>query len=194
MNSQIQILKQTLRARLRARIEALSAGEKLDASVRACALLERQAVWKKASAILFYSPLPSELNIQSLMFRALEAGKIVTLPRFIPESSSYSAFRLMDLAEDCHPGKFGIHEPKAGCPAVPLNQLDLVLVPGVGFDAAGRRLGRGRGFYDRLLPDISGVKCGIAFDEQVLDEIPAEPHDIRLDCILTPARWHEVTG
>jgi 5-formyltetrahydrofolate cyclo-ligase len=65
----------------------------------------------------------------------------------------------------------------------------LVLVPGVAFDLRGRRLGRGKGFYDRLLADAGGLKCGVAFDEQIVTEIPVEPHDVSVDCILTPTRW-----
>jgi 5-formyltetrahydrofolate cyclo-ligase len=67
----------------------------------------------------------------------------------------------------------------------------LVLVPGVAFDSHGRRLGRGKGFYDQLLAFVRGTKCGVAFDEQIVPEIPIEPHDVRLNCILTPTRWIE---
>jgi 5-formyltetrahydrofolate cyclo-ligase len=67
----------------------------------------------------------------------------------------------------------------------------LALVPGVAFDVRGGRLGRGRGFYDRLLAGVSGAKCGVAFDEQIVDAVPAGPLDIRLNCILTPTRWIE---
>jgi 5-formyltetrahydrofolate cyclo-ligase len=69
----------------------------------------------------------------------------------------------------------------------------LVLAPGVGFDAAGGRLGRGRGFYDRLLAHISGIKCGVAFDPQLVERIPMERHDARMNCILTPTRWLEIS-
>jgi 5-formyltetrahydrofolate cyclo-ligase len=72
---------------------------------------------------------------------------------------------------------------------VPLNQLDFLLVPGVAFDRSGRRLGRGKGFYDRLLAGVTGMKCGVAWDEQIVHELPAEPHDIAMDLMLTPSRW-----
>ena len=88
------------------------------------------------------------------------------------------------------PGRFGVLEPNEGCPLVPLNQLDLVFVPGVAYDFAGRRLGRGKGFYDRLLAEVRGHKCGVAFDAQIVAAVPEEPHDMRLNSILTPTRWH----
>ncbi|HTG44362.1 MAG TPA: 5-formyltetrahydrofolate cyclo-ligase, partial [Verrucomicrobiae bacterium] len=71
----------------------------------------------------------------------------------------------------------------------PLNRLDFVLVPGVAFDSTGRRLGRGRGFYDQLLAGVTGIKCGVALDEQIVEKLPTEAHDIAMDYILTPTRW-----
>jgi 5-formyltetrahydrofolate cyclo-ligase len=97
-----------------------------------------------------------------------------------------------NLRSDIVTGQFGIREPDAKCVELPLNRLDLALVPGIAFDLQGRRLGRGRGFYDRLLADVGGVKCGIAFDEQMAGEIPAGPRDIRLNFILTPTRFVEI--
>jgi 5-formyltetrahydrofolate cyclo-ligase len=70
----------------------------------------------------------------------------------------------------------------------------LALVPGVVFDQEGRRLGRGKGFYDRLLPSVGGPLCGVAFDWQVLPAIPVEPHDHVLNYILTPSRWLSCKG
>src|SRR5438876_11467463 len=123
---------------------------------------------------------------------ALATAKELSLPRFDAERQVYVAGRVLEPRDDLRPGRFGIMEPKQGCPEVPLKQLDFTVVPGVAFSLDGRRLGRGRGFYDRLLALVGGVKCGIGFDEQIVDEIPAESHDIRLDCILTPTRWSPV--
>ena len=74
------------------------------------------------------------------------------------------------------------------CVAIPLDDLDLVLVPGVAFNLGGHRLGRGKGFYDRLLQNFSGKKIGVAFDEQIVDALPVEENDVRMDLILTPSR------
>jgi len=75
-----------------------------------------------------------------------------------------------------------------------LSRLDLILVPGVAFDLCGCRLGRGGGFYDRLLAETHGVKCGIAFDEQITGEVPTGEHDLQMDFILTPTRCVETEG
>jgi 5-formyltetrahydrofolate cyclo-ligase len=122
---------------------------------------------------------------------ARRAGQQVALPRFVPEENVYCAALLSENFETLLPGAFGILEPPVSSAIIPLNQLDFVLVPGVAFDLSGRRLGRGKGFYDRLLANVNSsdcIKCGIAADEQIVAGIPAEPHDISMDLLLTPTR------
>lgn len=181
--------KQELRVRLRAELSQLSQAERERASRDACELLDKQPVWQKARSILCYSPLALELDIRPLVKRALEEEKQVFLPRFDPETNAYCAVRIACAEKDTVPGKYGILEPAPECECLPGNRLDFILVPGLGFDASGRRLGRGKGYYDRLLKALSGVKCGLAFDCQVCDEIPAAPHDETVNYLLTPTRW-----
>jgi 5-formyltetrahydrofolate cyclo-ligase len=181
------------RRRLRAGLKDLSQARRDADSARARDLLRRQTVWQNARAILFYAPMAGELDLTPLLEEALQTGQGVALPRFVNETGTYQAFGVSDLRRDCAPGKFGIAEPGAHCPNISLKHLDLVLVPGLGFDLSGRRLGRGRGFYDRLLAGIAGAKCGIAFDQQVVGQIPAERHDVAMNYILTPTRWLETS-
>jgi len=184
--------KRELRRKLRALLMEMTEGEVRTASFKACDLLRGQAIWKKARSVLFYSALPGEINLSTLLEDGLQAGKAIALPRFISDTGAYDAFQIRDVAGDCAPGKFGITEPSGLCEAFPLKQLDLVLVPGVAFDATGLRLGRGQGFYDRLLAEIEGVKCGVAFDRQIVGRVPHEGHDVRMNYILTPTRWLEI--
>jgi 5-formyltetrahydrofolate cyclo-ligase len=139
--------------------------------------------------VLLYFALPDELDVSALAGDALKAGKTVALPRYDPERDLYLAAAILDPVRDCLGGRFGILEPGADCAILPLNQLDLVLVPGVAFYRCGYRLGRGKGFYDRLLEPVRGIKCGVAWDHQVDLEFPVEPHDVPMDCIVTPAIW-----
>jgi 5-formyltetrahydrofolate cyclo-ligase len=132
--------------------------------------------------------MPEELDIWPLVVRTLVAARTVCLPRFDPATNQYGACQIRSL-RDVLNGRFGIREPGDECTMVPLNRLELVFVPGMAFDALGRRLGRGKGFYDRLLEVAGGIKCGVAFDEQILPEIPVEPHDVLMDWIVTPTRW-----
>jgi 5-formyltetrahydrofolate cyclo-ligase len=191
MSSDFIARKRELRRILRAAIKDGCAASPAD-SLRACDILRQQSVWKEALFVLFFAPLLGELDLTSLLPEAVAGGKTVSLPRFNENNGQYDAIQIHDLARDCAPGKFGIAEPVAQCAPFPLMQLDLILVPGVGFDLAGRRLGRGQGFYDRLLAQTKGKKCGVAFDQQIIEQIPGEKHDVPMNFILTPTRWLEI--
>jgi 5-formyltetrahydrofolate cyclo-ligase len=183
--------KNALRQQIRARLEAMTLEQRAVESQQACALLEQQGIWNSAQTILFYAPLSEEPDVWPLLEASLAAGRTVALPRFDSKSGQYAACRIQDLAKEIQPGQFGIREPTDSCPVTPWNRLDFVLVPGVAFDLRGRRLGRGKGFYDQLLALVRGTTCGIAFEEQIVEGIPVEPHDVLLNCILTPTRWIE---
>jgi 5-formyltetrahydrofolate cyclo-ligase len=132
--------------------------------------------------------LRQEIDITPLLSQALHDGKQVALLRFEPLSSRYLPASI-DRLDELLPGKFGILEPPPNAPTVSLNQLDLAFVPGIAFDRCGHRLGRGQGHYDQLLAEFRGVKCGVAFDAQIVEEIPVEAHDVLMDYVLTPTRW-----
>ena len=99
------------------------------------------------------------------------------------------------LTTDLTPGGVGIREPAEGMP-VPVSDLDLVVVPGLGFDGQGNRLGRGRGVYDRFLShrDFRGVACALAFEEQFVETVPADPTDIKVDMLVTDVRVRRFKG
>ena len=191
MNPPLETAKATLRARVRSRLKKIPAPKRAAASRLICPRLQEQSAWLTAKSILIFAPLPDEPDIWPLLAVAIAAGKTVALPSFVPKTDSYIARRIIDPARDLVVGKFGIREVAELSPEMDLNQLDLVLVPGVAFDTRGGRLGRGKGFYDRLLTAVRGTKCGVAFDEQMVDAVPVGPRDISLNCILTPTRWIE---
>jgi 5-formyltetrahydrofolate cyclo-ligase len=191
MTDSLATAKQLLRDQVRAGMKQLSAGARTGAAAAICARLQTTAIWQAAQSVLMFAPLADEPDIWPLVGEALATGKQVALPRYVPGPNVYVARRIRDLDRDVVVGKFEVREPAASCAEIPLNQLDLVLVPGLAFDARGRRLGRGKGFYDRLLADVRGSKCGVAFDEQIVANVPVGPLDIPLNCILTPTRWIE---
>jgi 5-formyltetrahydrofolate cyclo-ligase len=192
MGLSFQLLKAGLREEVRARMADISEEARREASARARALLQRQTAWQKAGVVLLYAPLDMELDIWPLLEDALKAGKVAALPRFDRGSNHYEACQIRDLSREVALGRYGIREPVRSCNPVPLNRLDFTLVPGVAFDLHGRRLGRGRGYYDVLLAEVRGKTCGVAFDEQIVREVPVEPHDSDVNCILTPTRWIEL--
>jgi len=185
--------KSELRREIRQRLKGMTDQQRRRDSQAACDLLRLQQAWIIAQRVLFYAPMPDELDVSLLLAAALAEGKTVALPGFVPQDKAYEAFVISHLTDHCAPGKFGIAEPKSDCARLELNQLDFVLAPGVGFDSSGHRLGRGRGFYDRLLAKTTAIKCGVAFDLQIVERIPAEAHDIRMDCLLTPTRWQKLS-
>ena len=181
--------KAALREEIRTRLKAITPAHRAVESAQLCARLSTADIWRGAKAVLLFAPLADEPDLWPILEYALHEHKLVALPGFDGEVDGYCARRVNNPSKDLIPGKFGVPEPSSECPTVPLNQLDLILVPGVAFDSSRRRLGRGKGFYDRLLPLVSGFKCGVAYDEQIVAEVPAEPHDVTLNRILTPTRW-----
>ena len=106
----------------------------------------------------------------------------------IAPSVGSGSIEIDDLDADLEPGTLGIPEPAPDCPEVEPEAVDWVLVPGLAFDAAGYRLGRGAGHYDRLLPTLrpDAPRWALAFDCQWVDDLPVEPHDVPLDGIVSP--------
>jgi len=194
MSENVAEAKAVLRTALRERLKNLPQEQRAADSARIRQRLVERAIWHAAQSVLFYVPTLTEPDLWPLVTEALHQGKIVALPRYSPPTEAYTACLISDPSQDLEPGRFGILEPTAGCPIYSLKQLDLALVPGIGFSFGGCRLGRGKGYYDRLLSGLPAFKCGVAFECQVADEFPMEPHDVRLNCILTPERWHEVVG
>jgi 5-formyltetrahydrofolate cyclo-ligase len=189
MQNDIRQAKEALRRQIRAALKKIPPAARASASAQVCALLKEWDIWRNAASVLLFAPMPVELDIWPLLAEALAAGKTVALPRFNPSGKNFVAGRVQNLPSDIVSGAFGIREPGPNCPELPFNQFALILVPGLAFDWRGRRLGRGKGFYDRFLAEVRGVKCGVAFDEQIVSEVPAEPGDVQLDCVLAPSRW-----
>jgi 5-formyltetrahydrofolate cyclo-ligase len=186
MDTETNELKNSLRQMIRARLEKISPAVRAVESIELCERLKTQM--PGARTILFFAPLPDELDVWPVLEFSLALGSNCALPFFDAEKKIYGARVLNKLATDVVTGKFGVREPAAGCAEIPLNQFDLVLAPGMAFDLSGNRLGRGRGFYDRLLEMASGIKCGVGYDFQLMEKIPVEPHDAKVNFILTPNR------
>lgn len=187
-------VKADVRIRLRAVLRGISADERAEVSVRLRARLMEQPFWRQARSILAFVPARSEPDLWPAILAASDEGRAIWLPRFHAASGTYRPCRLNDLAADLRPGPHGIPEPGPGCADWDGKPLDLILVPGVGFTPSGGRLGRGQGHYDRMLAGTPGCKCGVAFEQQIIAELPLEPHDVRLDFVLTPARCLAGTG
>lgn len=170
--------KGKLRKLVKVRVKAISFAER---EKRATALL--RAVWKhpafeQAQNVLLFWPLPDEINTIPLIEHAYAVSKTIFLPVVVGDDLVIKPYNPMAMK----PGAFGILEPQ-GDPVSPV-QLDLIIVPGVAFDAAGNRMGRGKGFYDRLLAGTSATTIGVCYAEQYYLSIPTEPHDVPLNDVI----------
>lgn len=185
MNEPVHAAKAAWRGCIRARLDGLDVEERRAASAAICTALAASQLWQSARAVGLFFARPDEPDLGPLLTEALGSVRLVAVPRW--NDTAYEWARVRRLPEDCRPGRFGIPEPAPELPAVPPDALDLVLVPGVAFDTAGRRLGRGGGFYDRLLAGHRGVRVGACFGPQFVAELPAEPHDVGMSYLVTPA-------
>ena len=183
--------KARIRREVRERLRGVSRLAWRVAADAVAGLIGRHPAWTRAGIVGGYVPLSDELDLSDLLRQALAEGRRVAVPSFDPGSGLYLYREIRDWAADLRPGRFGIGEPGVECPPVPVTSLDFALVPGIAFDVLGGRLGRGKGFYDRLLIQAVGVTCGVGLDEQFLARVPVEAHDIRMNLIAVPAGLHE---
>ena len=178
--------KQTLRAELKARRTSLTSRELKVAGDATARLITQLPEWKQAKTVCLYASFGGELPTDALLALALLEGKRLLLPR-VSHRTQLTLHEVSDLGS-LQPSRLGIREPKSSAPVATLADAGLILVPGLGFDGAGRRLGFGGGFYDRLLakPPRKTFLLGHAHAFQVLPRLPDEPHDIKVKAVATP--------
>jgi len=174
-----------LRKRVRIKPEKKRAKE---ASIRK--RLYASADFRKAKSIMFYASFRSEAATMPCIIHALKLKKIVMLPLVDRKRDTLRIFQICDVSE-LEAGFMGIPEPKVNKKQERhLNDIDVVIVPGSGFDPEGNRLGYGAGYYDKLLSKSKRniTKIALAFEEQIVPRIPGEKHDVRMDKIITEKR------
>lgn len=145
--------------------------------------LESLPEFARARSVLLYWSMPSEVNTHAFLER-WSGRKKLYLPKVAGEALEIREYSPETLEE----GYRGIMEPSSQAPAV--SEVDLVIVPGMAFDAEGNRLGRGGGFYDRLLPSLSCPKVGVCRAEQLVREVPMQEWDQKVDIVITPSNCY----
>lgn len=171
--------KDDIRRRVKAQKSLLSDAEKKQAARDAFARLEESVAFLMADNILLYHSLADELSTVEFIDK-WHTRKHIFLPRVNGlelEILPYNRSRL-------HLGAFNIEEPD-GNDTTDINDIEVVIVPAVAYDRKGNRVGRGKGYYDRLLANTCATKIGMAYDFQLFDEIETETHDIPVDIIIT---------
>lgn len=174
MTDKKEIRRQIKKLRL-----ALTEEEKMQAAERVFDRLEKSEPFIKANHILLYHSLPDELFTHSFL-QKWGSKKQLYLPRVKGDELEILPY----MPERLSTGAFQIEEPE-GEETVNPEVLELIVVPGVAFDKRGGRIGRGKGYYDRLLAGTKAVKIAVAYHFQMLEEIPVEPHDVPMDMVIT---------
>jgi 5-formyltetrahydrofolate cyclo-ligase len=171
--------KDEIRRRVRASKAVLGESEKLAAAERVFSTVAGMAAFVMARNVLLYHSLPDELSTRAFIESMADCGKRFFLPRVNGldlEILTYDKSRM-------HLGAFCIEEPD-GDDTVDISQIDLVIVPAVAYDRRGNRVGRGKGYYDRLLSRARAVTIGVCYDFQLFDEIDSEEHDIPVHFVV----------
>ncbi|MDE6649321.1 MAG: 5-formyltetrahydrofolate cyclo-ligase [Muribaculaceae bacterium] len=157
----------------------LSEIEKATAAEEVFSRLEKTAAFMIADNILMYHSLPDELSTIKFL-KKWQGRKRFFLPRVNGVNLDILPYEETRLEL----GSFHIEEP-AGNDVADVNDIELMIIPAVAFDRKGNRLGRGKGFYDRLLATSKATKIGVGYEFQLLDSLPSEPHDVAMDMIIT---------
>lgn len=187
-------LKSDLRQRLRKLLNEMPTDDLHARSLRAAHLLLEQPEYRKAEVIMVFLSMPAELDTMAVVLRAWQDRKRVLAPKVSWNQRRMLPVEIRSLTDDLTVSNMGIREPVSGIP-FPISMIDLVLVPGLGFDEYGNRLGRGRGFYDRFLAhaEFKGIACAIAFEDQMTLNIPVGPLDRQVDMIVTDAKVRRIS-
>ncbi len=179
-------MKSTIRQEIRNRLAQLDEMARYTRSLSACKKLTSLPEFQQASTVMLYLSLPDEVQTAAAALAAWQRGKTVAVPKVYWEHRRIMPMEIQSLETGLVTTQHGIPEPAEERP-IPLEMIDLIVVPGLAFDAQGNRLGRGGGFYDRFLcqPGNQAVTCGLAFHEQIVDELPVEAHDRVIDLLVT---------
>lgn len=173
--------KSALRAELLARRGRMSIIENAELSARACAKLLSLSQYKDAKMIMCYLSIKNEVETRGLIAQAFSEGKRLCLPKIVGGEMSAVEWR---EGGPLKPAAFGTREVDSG-DEVPPEDIDLVVVPGVGFDRSGGRIGYGKGYYDRFLKQARCPRVALAFELQMVDTVYCETWDEKMDMIVT---------
>ena len=145
----------------------------------------------EAKITLFYIDQGSQVATKNMIKRSFQYNKIVALPAFDTQTRGMNLLKVDNLGKDLVPGSRGLLEPNPDrCKIIPIDFIDIAIIPGVAFDEKGGRLGTGEGYYERLIPrlPITTRKVSLAFEAQMVHQVPMEPNDRFVDIIITEDR------
>lgn len=172
--------KEDIRRQIRACKALLDDADRAAAADSVFKRLQQLAAFTLADTILMYHSLPDELSTHRFIDRWASRKRF-----FLPRVNGVDLDILPYDRSRLSLGAFQIEEPD-GDDTVGIDHIEMVVVPAIAYDRNGNRVGRGKGYYDRLLRDTRALKVGVAYDFQLVDEIETEPHDVGVDIVITP--------
>ncbi len=180
--------KSDLRTTVLAQRDAIPESQRLSRSLAMSQKVLALPEFVAANVVMAYMSMGSEIDTQAIVEAILERGSQLVLPRVDRTTKMLALHGVRDLQHDLKPGIWGIREPDpVHCQIVPLSRVDFILMPGAVFDRQRHRLGYGGGFYDKLLvlPGRHAITVAVAFEEQLVSEVPMEPHDFSVDILVS---------
>jgi 5-formyltetrahydrofolate cyclo-ligase len=188
---EIQLKKSELREEIAKKVAALSTKEIAEKTKAIETRLFDFANFLESKIALMYVHNNGEVQTANILRRTYDYGKIVVLPAFNTESFDMTLLKVDDLKKDLQEGPRGILEPdETRCKVVPIERIDIAIIPAIALDEKGGRIGSGEGYYDRLIPKlaITTRKVALALEEQIVPQVPIESHDKHVDIIITEDR------
>lgn len=180
--------KSTIRAQVSAARQRLGASERTASAQAIAARLTALAEYQQARCVGLYAATPDEVATDLICDHALRARKQVCYPRVSNPAQCQMDFFAVHSRDELTPGFHNILEPKPGSTPVSPHDIDCICVPGVAFDRHGHRLGQGAGYYDRWLAGYTGERVGLAYECQVVDELPTNTQDQHVQYVVTEQR------
>lgn len=180
--------KVSLREELTARRKAMTPDIIDERGLKVQARFLATPYYQKARTVALYAPIRGEVPTRDILIAALQDEKIVCYPLSHVHGRILS-FRAIKSEAELEPGRLGVREPSNSAELIPVDQIDLFVVPGLGFTRDGKRLGRGGGYYDATLKAASARsrRVGLAFSDQVVDTMPTNSEDVDMDLVVTEA-------
>ena len=176
--------KLDLKRRLRAERIQMSERAVREKSLRIYRRLIDMPAYQLARCIACYVSIKNEVDTRTVIQRAIGSGKQMGVP--ITREEGGMDFQAIAGLSDLRPVHYGLREPVQNPKMVLLpHTIDLILIPGIAFDRLGYRIGSGGGYYDRFLVRTEAVRIGLSYGFQIIDRMPAEPHDVKMDLIIT---------
>ena len=188
---EIQVTKSQIRSDIANALAALSEKEIIEKTKAVEKRLFDFANFLEAKVALMYVNNKNEVATSDILKRTHAYNKIIVLPAYNTETFAMTLMKVDSLEKDLRGGPRGILEPNSErCKVVPIDRIDIAIVPAVALDEKGGRIGSGQGYYDRLIPELSITtrKVALAFEEQIIPQVPLESHDKHIDIIITDKR------